>query len=117
VRQSWILIVLGLLLLGGAAYVGTAHSHLAIDVGYSGDTVARVSVDCGSPLSRKYPLPAGLQYSGKGPCASSPALTRQLIGGVLAAASGAGCLVMGLTGLVRRPGEERRDGGATAPGA
>lgn len=102
-RQSWLLIVLGLLLLGGAAYVGLHDSHLDIAVGSNGFTVAHVSVDCGSPLFRKYPLPQGLQFTGKGPCASSPAMTRQLIGGVLAAAAGAGCLVMGATGLVRRP--------------
>ncbi|ACU75629.1 hypothetical protein Caci_6787 [Catenulispora acidiphila DSM 44928] len=102
-RQSWILIVLGLLLIGGAAYVGLHHSHLDIDVGTSGITVAHVRVDCGSPLSRKYPLPAGLQYQGKGPCASSTALARQLTGSALAAAAGVGCLVMGITGLVRRP--------------
>lgn len=102
-RQTWILIVLGLLLVGGAAYIGVHHTHLGIDVGSNGFTLAHVEVDCGSPLSRKYPLPAGLQYTGKGPCASSSALSRQLVGGVLAAAAGAGCLVMGVTGLVRRP--------------
>ena len=102
-RQSWILIVLGLLLIGGAAYVGLHHSHLEIAVGSNGITVAHVSVDCGSPVFREYPLPEGLQFSGKGPCASSPAMTRQLIGGVLAAASGLGCLVMALTALVRKP--------------
>jgi hypothetical protein len=112
VRQSWILIVLGLLLLGGAVYVGLAHSHLDIDVSSSGITMARIRVDCGSPLFRRYPLPAGLQYSGKGPCASSPTMTRQLIGAVLAAAAGAGCVVMGVTGSARRPG----DAGRAAPG-
>ena len=102
-RHSLLLIVLGLLLLGGAAYVGLHDSHLGINVGSDGITVGRVSVDCGSPLFRKYPLPEGLQYTGKGPCASDPALTRQLIGAVLAAAAGLGCLVMAVAELVRRP--------------
>lgn len=102
-RQSWLLIALGLLLICAAAYVGLHDSHLGIDVGANGITVAHVSVDCGSPLFRKYPLPQGLQFTGKGPCASSTAMTRQLIGGALAAAAGVGCLVMGATGSVRRP--------------
>lgn len=102
-RQSWILIVLGLLLIGGAAYIGLTDSHLDIAMGYSGDTVARIRVDCGSPLFRRYPLPAGLGYTGKGPCASSSKLTRELIGAALAGASGLGCLVMGATGFARRP--------------
>lgn len=102
-RQSPLLIVLGLLLLGAAAYVGLHDTHLGIDVGSNGITVARVTVDCGSPLSRRYPLPQGLQFTGRGPCASSQALTRQLIGAVLAAAAGLGCLVMAVTAMVRRP--------------
>ncbi|MBS2538104.1 hypothetical protein KGQ20_35665 [Catenulispora sp. NF23] len=102
-RQSWILIVLGLLLVGGAAYIGLADTHLDIAMGFSGDTVARIRVDCGSPLFRRYPLPAGLGYTGKGPCASSPKLTRELIGAALAGAAGLGCLVMAVTGFARRP--------------
>ena len=109
-RQSWVLILLGVLLLGGAAYIGFAHSHLDIDVSTSGVTVARMRVDCGSPLVRRYPLPPGLQFSGKGPCASSPTMTRQLIGAALAAAAGAGCLVLGATGLARRPDAARPTG-------
>lgn len=102
-RQSWIMIVLGLLLLGGAAYIALHDSHLDVGVGSNGFTVAHIGVDCGSPLHRKYPLPQGLQFSGKGPCASSPTMTRQLIGAGLAAAAGLGCLVIGGVGLVRRP--------------
>ena len=109
-RQSWILTVLGVLLLLGAAYVGFAHSHLDIDVSTSGVTVARIRVDCGSPLFRRYPLPPGLQYSGKGPCASSPSMTRQLIGAALAGAAGAGGVVLGVTGLARRPDAARPTG-------
>jgi hypothetical protein len=101
VRQSWILVVVGLLLIGGAAYIGLHHSHLDIGVGSSGITVAHLNVDCGSPLFRKYPMPAGLPFTGKGPCASSSTMTRQLIGAALAAAAGLGCVVMGVTGLVR----------------
>lgn len=105
-RQSLLLSILGLLLLGGAAYVGLHDTHLGIDVGSNGITVAHVTVDCGSPLFRKYPLPQGLQFTGRGPCASSPALTRQLIGGVLAAAAGLGCLVMAVTGMAKARGSQ-----------
>jgi len=98
------MIVLGLLLLGGAAYIGLHHWHLDVAVGSNGITVAHVSVDCGSPLHRSYPLPAGLQFTGKGPCASTSAMTRQLIGAGMAGAAGVGCLVIGIVGLVRRPG-------------
>jgi hypothetical protein len=100
------MLVIGLLLIGGAVFIGLHHSHLDVGLNQNGITLANVTVDCGSPLHRAYPLPAGIQFTGRGPCTSDSALTKQLYGAGLAAAAGIGGLVLGITGLVRRPAEK-----------
>ena len=111
-RSSWILLILGVLLIAGAAYVALTHSHLDVGLQAGGMTTKTIRVDCGTALFHKYPKPLGMNFGAKGPCgARSGALTRVLFGATLGLLAGLGCVAMGLTGM------KQGRGGKPATGA